>query len=162
MSQAPPPLLRMETYQDDQLPSFSKDDLSPSSLRLRSGPSTPSSETQLSVRHHDHQDQTDPVEGPRRRTGRRRQLFRKVRRHVRRRLGGKESALLILYSLGFLVSSCGNSIFFKYDSRLFLHRKLFQENDECHAKLRVVYYTNSMFSLRAHIRSCCDGCFFTR
>lgn len=45
--------------------------------------------------------------------GRRRHLFRKVRRHVRRRLGGKESALLVLYSLGLLISSCGNSIGFK-------------------------------------------------
>lgn len=45
--------------------------------------------------------------------GRRRGIFRKVRRHVRRRLGGKESALLVLYTLGLLISSCGNSIFFK-------------------------------------------------
>lgn len=44
---------------------------------------------------------------------RRRGVLRRLRRGVRRRLGGKESTLLFLYGLGFLVTGVGNSVQFK-------------------------------------------------
>lgn len=40
-------------------------------------------------------------------------VFRRFRRGVRRRLGGKESTLLFVYGVGFLVTGVGNSVQFK-------------------------------------------------